>query len=295
MTQLNLWRTQAFNRIGVLVGEMQPDFSPIDNLIDDLIRAINNLPMRPEDKPPYLGIFSVADALLGRQNALKLLLELRLKLDEDVTDVDGLVDDLIRVMSNLPPRPPEGQPYASLFPVAQQLHLTAEQILAIAPEADPDRVATLAPHLSATMEEFEINTPLRQAHFIAQLAHESDRFNALEEYASGKDYEGREDLGNVEPGDGVRFKGRGLIQITGRANYEKCGDALGVDLVSNPTLLSEPDLACRSAGWFWNTRKLSPDADNDDVNTVTYYINGGYNGLDDRIKMLNAAKQVLGI
>ncbi len=143
------------------------------------------------------------------------------------------------------------------------------------------------------MVEFNISTPLRQAHFLAQIAHESDRFNALEEYASGEDYEGRDDLGNTQPGDGVRFKGRGLIQITGRTNYGDCGKALGVDLINNPTKLAAPDLASRSAGWFWAINQLNGDADNDDVRTVTRVINGGYNGLDDRIMLLQAAKQVL--
>jgi putative chitinase len=93
----------------------------------------------------------------------------------------------------------------------------------------------------------------------------------------------------------VRFKGRGLIQITGRANYGDCGEALGVDLITHPTRLAEPDLACRSAGWFWNTRNLSSFADRDDVDTITYRINGGYNGYDERVEFLHIAKSVLGI
>jgi putative chitinase len=145
------------------------------------------------------------------------------------------------------------------------------------------------------LAEFDLTTPLRQAHFLAQLCHESGSFNYLEELASGEDYEWREDLGNVEAGDGVRFKGRGLIQITGRTNYGDCGEALGVDLLANPTRLADDDLACRSAGWFWSTRNLSSFADRDDVDTVTYRINGGYNGYDDRLQYLDSAKAVLGV
>jgi putative chitinase len=145
------------------------------------------------------------------------------------------------------------------------------------------------------MVEFEINTRLRQAHFLAQIAHESDRFRALEEYASGEEYEGRDDLGNTQWGDGVRFKGRGLIQITGRANYRNCGEGLGVDLIDNPERLADPDLACRSAGWFWQTNKLNPDADRDDVETITRVINGGLNGFDDRVYLLAVAKSVLSV
>ncbi|NJP10369.1 MAG: glycoside hydrolase family 19 protein [Leptolyngbyaceae cyanobacterium RU_5_1] len=171
--------------------------------------------------------------------------------------------------------------------------VTDKDLLTIAPQASAKRAEQLAPHLNRAMLEFDILTPLRQAHFLAQLAHESDRFNALEEYASGDDYEWRDDLGNVYPGDGVRYKGRGLIQITGRTNYRECGRALGVDLVSNPKRLAEPDLACRSAGWYWDTRQLNRDADRDDVKSVTRIINGGYNGLDDRTRLLSAAKQAL--
>jgi putative chitinase len=173
--------------------------------------------------------------------------------------------------------------------------LTPDKLRSIAPEAPSGRPEQLAPQLNRTMVEYSINTPLRQAHFLAQVAHESDCFNALEEYASGEEYEYRDDLGNTQPGDGVRFKGRGLIQITGRTNYADCSKAMGVDLISNPRRLADPDLASRSAGWFWSTRQLNGDADRDDVRTVTRVINGGYNGLDDRIQLLKAAKSVLGI
>ena len=103
--------------------------------------------------------------------------------------------------------------------------------------------------LNAAMSEFDIDDNVeRETHFLAQVAHESGGFNYVRELASGEAYEGRASLGNTEPGDGVRFKGRGLIQITGRENYHACGIALGLDLTENPELLEEPLNAARSAG-----------------------------------------------
>ena len=143
-----------------------------------------------------------------------------------------------------------------------------------------------------TMAEFEINTPARQAAFLAQIGHESGQLRYVRELASGAAYEGRKDLGNTQPGDGVRFKGRGLIQITGRANYLKCGEALGLDLIADPELLEQPINACRSAGWFWESRGLNALADAGDFLRITKRINGGTNGLADRQALYESAQQV---
>ncbi|WP_199290367.1 glycoside hydrolase family 19 protein [Leptolyngbya sp. FACHB-36] len=293
MTQVDIWRMQAFDRLETLLHKLPDGTDPNDILIDSLIRDLSKLPARPADKPPYMGIFSLSDTHLGRQKAAERLQELQDTLQGDLNPIDCQVDDLLRALSNLPKRPADKQPYASLFPATPMNLLTVGQLTAILPDADSTRVAALTPHINRTCIEFDITTPLRQAHFLAQVAHESDRLHALEEYASGEDYEWRDDLGNTQPGDGVRFKGRGLIQITGRANYSQCGAALNVDLIAAPKRLADPDLACRSAGWFWDTRQLNPDADKDDVETVTKVINGGYNGLDDRVQLLQAAKRIL--
>jgi putative chitinase len=290
MTQLDIWRIQAFNRLESLLAELGGDLNPNDATIDTLIRNLSQQPARPSDRLPYMGIFGVSDVVVGRQKAVLRLKALEGKITGDLNPNDALLDDLVRSLSRQPPRPADKQPYASLFAKSTMIWLTTENLLKIAPEANRDRVASLIPHLNRTMVNYKITTPVRQAHFLAQLAHESDRFNALEEYASGKDYELRSDLGNINPGDGVRYKGRGLIQITGRTNYALCGRALGIDLVAQPTRLADPDLACRSAGWYWDSRKLNPDADLNDVETITRVINGGLNGFDDRQQLLRAAK-----
>jgi putative chitinase len=147
--------------------------------------------------------------------------------------------------------------------------------------------------LSAGMDANQINTPLRMAHFLAQLGHESVDMRYAEEIASGQDYEGRKDLGNTEAGDGKKFKGRGLIQLTGRSNYAAYGKHKGRDFVTptNYTLIAtDPNLAVDVSCWFWTTHGLNKLADADDVKAVTKVINGGYNGLADRTARLARAK-----
>jgi putative chitinase len=171
--------------------------------------------------------------------------------------------------------------------------ITADELRQIVPHAG-SRADVYADPLSKVMDEFDITTPLRMAAFIAQIAHESGSFRYVKELASGEAYEGRADLGNTEEGDGVRYKGRGLIQITGRANYQSCGDDLGIDIVSSPELLEGPVLACRSAGWFWGKKNLNDLADKPDFLRITKRINGGTNGYQDRLKFYIKAMAVLG-
>lgn len=127
-----------------------------------------------------------------------------------------------------------------------------------------------------------LENTLRLAHFMAQLLHESGSFRYMEEIASGADYENRRDLGNTQPGDGKRFKGRGPIQITGRANYRDFGDAIGVDLIATPERASEPYIGLHLALAYWRSRNLNRLADADDVVGITRRINGGTNGVADR-------------
>lgn len=174
---------------------------------------------------------------------------------------------------------------------------TLPELLEIMPYSiQRNRAQIFLDPVNTTLIEFEIGlTPIRVAMFIAQLAHESGEFRYVRELASGEAYEGRLDLGNTEPGDGVRFKGRGLIQITGRTNYTYCGEALNLDLLNYPELLEEPMHAARSAGWYWHSRGLNEIADTGDFIKITRRINGGTNGLADRMKYFDRARRVFGL
>jgi predicted chitinase len=172
--------------------------------------------------------------------------------------------------------------------------VSLQQLRSIMPNLTESRAQQMLPHLNAAMREAGINTPLRQAAFLAQLAHESGEFRYMEEIASGAAYEGRLDLGNTQPGDGVRFKGRGPIQLTGRSNYRAAGQALGIDLENNPTRAADPDVGFRTAAWFWNSRNLNSYADAGNFDAITYRVNGGFNGKASRDTYYARALQVLG-
>lgn len=181
-----------------------------------------------------------------------------------------------------------------------------------------------APHLAETFERFEINTPARQAAFIGQCSHESANFKTLQEnlnYSAeslhrvwpsrfptveaaqpyhrnpekiaNKVYSSRMGNGDEASGDGWRYHGRGLIQLTGRANYKYAGDALGVDLVADPNLVANERYASLTAGWFWKTHGLNELADKHDNVAITKRINGGTIGLDDRVAHTNQAMAVM--
>lgn len=189
--------------------------------------------------------------------------------------------------------------------------ITAQHLAAIAGRNTP-LLAALADWINQLCPQYEIDTPQEFCHFLAQACHETDHFVTLREYASGRAYEGRADLGNTQPGDGVRFKGRGIFQTTGRANYLQLGIKKGQrDLfVNTPELLEQPEYAVWSACEYWRTRGLNDianHADSDvlkkkyrgnviDVSPVEYIsitINGGYNGMDERKKFYTKAQQVL--
>lgn len=160
--------------------------------------------------------------------------------------------------------------------------------------AGPERAVELALAANVHLRAYGIfDTPLRLAHFMAQLVHESGGFRYMEEIASGQAYEGRADLGNTEPGDGKRFKGRGPIQMTGRANYRRIGRDLGIDLENNPLLAAIPSIGMLTACYFWKTAGLNAAADADDILKITHRINGGENGLAERKANLAAMKKLL--
>lgn len=163
-------------------------------------------------------------------------------------------------------------------------------ILKMEPRAKEWIVLGLADAMPVMVDQFKINTALRQQHFLAQLAHESDHFQTTREYASGKAYEMRRDLGNTVKGDGERYRGRGLIQLTGRANYASASTALGENYVGQPDLVERFPAAAIVSGWFWERNNINQHADRDDARAVCKVINGGYNGIDSRMALLKIAK-----
>jgi len=153
------------------------------------------------------------------------------------------------------------------------------------------------PALNKAMNDGSINSCPRKSAFLAQLAHESGQLIYWEELASGDAYEGRADLGNTHPGDGRRYKGRGPIQLTGRSNYRSAGQALGLPLEANPTMVSETNVGFKTSIWFWNSRSLNQLADSNTQSSfdqITRRVNGGYNGKSSRDAYWHKAKQVLG-
>ncbi len=179
--------------------------------------------------------------------------------------------------------------------------LTETQLSKVMPNLAQAKLALYLPPLNKAMQDRSVNTMLRTAAFIAQLAHESGEFRFMEElwgptpaqvrYEPPSDLATR--LGNTQPGDGKRFKGRGPIQITGRFNYQKYGGLLGIDLCANPPLAATPEVAFATAGLFWEKNGLNELADTEDFVTITKRINGGTNGLPDRQMYYARAKAVL--
>lgn len=178
--------------------------------------------------------------------------------------------------------------------------LTADQLGDVMPFAGGSRIQRFLEPLNVAMHDADIDTPLRLAMFLAQIAHESGELRYTEEIASGAMYEYRRDLGNIHPGDGRKYKGRGLLQITGRANYADCSRWMTSGdenlFLDHPEMLAnDPLFAARSAAWFWTTRALNPATDRADVVTVSKRINGGTNGMPDRIRYYDRARIVLGV
>ena len=174
--------------------------------------------------------------------------------------------------------------------------INEQQLLQILPNAGRS-AGVFVPALNTAMTRYAIVNRLRIAAFIAQVGHESGQLRYVREIwgptAQQAGYEGRADLGNTVKGDGFKYRGRGLIQITGRANYAACGEALGLDLVNQPELLEQPQYAAMSAAWFWSTKGLNTLADQGRFAKITRRINGGLTGQDDRQALYDKVLKVL--
>lgn len=192
--------------------------------------------------------------------------------------------------------PAEDLPVEEPQPARQpDLAVTVGRLARLAPVGKAEIMNNIALHFERLAAEAEVTTPLRVCHFLAQAAHESDRFRTLEERggpAQFARYEGRADLGNSEPGDGARYHGRGLFQLTGRTNYRRIGRMLNVDLESRPELALDPRISVQIAFAYWRDRKINAAADRDDIGRVTQLINGGANGIADRRQLLTTAKGI---
>ena len=184
--------------------------------------------------------------------------------------------------------------------------ITDRELGAIMPRVPEAKRTTYLPFLQAAMTEFGIDRPARTAAFVAQLAHESGELRFMEEIWGPTPAQRRyeppgtlaDKLGNTESGDGRRFKGRGPIQITGRSNYKRFGDLLGLDLIADPARAAVPDVAFRIAGLFWLKKGLNDLADlatSEAFREITRRINGGFNGLADRERLYAVARKVLGV
>lgn len=191
-------------------------------------------------------------------------------------------------------------------PTGPVIALGPEQLLGVMPRLGGSRCVAYLPHLQATMDRQGISlSRYRIAAFLAQLAHESAELRFWEELASGEAYEGRADLGNTEYGDGLRYKGRGPIQITGRKNYLRVGLLMRLDLIQHPEMLADkinhPEYGFEAAGWYWVDKPLNKFgnlndlADKEQFSAITHAINGGYNGQAHREAFYLNAKRVLGI
>lgn len=179
--------------------------------------------------------------------------------------------------------------------------LTLEQLARIFPGTSRAKLREYLPYLNQVMRDYDIDTPKREAAFLAQIGVETDDLKTLEEYGDngyfnrnyGPESGVGRSLGNTSSGDGARFHGRGALQLTGRDNYRKASEALGVDLVGDSELAADPKYAFATAGWFWDAENLNEPADESDLGAITRSINGGTNGASERRENYDRARKVL--
>lgn len=247
---------------------------------------------------------SIAKAIFGDEIVSKALADFN-KMTEGDTIAHGKtlkIPKRVHVVKNGTKK--DGTPVSHVDVLKADLLVTFDQLKSISGANDAIVNKYLYP-INATMKKFDITTPLRKSHFLAQLCHESGSFRYTEELADGSAYEPPSDtaknLGNTEPGDGPRFKGRGLIQITGRSNYTAFGTYISQNLTTDNNWLklkNDPELACLSAGWFWSvciSQNLNTNADKDEFLHIVFRVNGGFNGVGDRLKRLKRSTETFGL
>lgn len=173
------------------------------------------------------------------------------------------------------------------------MQITSRLLRRLCPTAKQDIIDDVAAYFNKHAAAYDITTEDRICHFFAQAAHESAHFQTLSEYADGSAYEGRADLGNSQSGDGRRYKGRGIFQLTGRANYRLFGKQIGLDLENNPELAENAEVSVLTALEYWKNKHFNEYADDNNIDLITYRINGGYNGLAERKQYLQSMRSLI--
>jgi putative chitinase len=304
--QLKQYRQVGLRQFYKLLIQKSDEVVDIDFFVDQSIRNLSGLPPRPANTTPYIGLYSQRNGL--KEYRIKACDRLHQLIDElpSLHPIDHEIDRFIRLFSPTTERSDEVVPYSHLLtklarPVeikAAPPSLSTEQLLEIAGSDEfADKIRLMTKSVNDTIAKFNINTSLRKAHFLAQVMYESKGFGYLREIWRETEkqmaYEGNKELGNTKPGDGHYFLGRGLIKLTGRANYQAFSDAIGVDFVSNPKMLKESPYAALAAGWYWNNHNINEPADRDDLAEVTYRISGNDFGIEERSTYLRRAKLVV--
>lgn len=258
-------------------GKQKPKFSAMELALMEGGHSLE----KPEKFSFLKSIKEAVDDPLGSMLAQKGLAPMPTGPSEiDQAKLDQIIQ---RIASAEQPQPAKPAPTVQATPTAKAVKPKPEQ--AAKPKAyvpvttSPFEILLRKAALGARMAGAEL------AAFMGQCAHESAKFTTTKEFSSGQQYEGRADLGNTQPGDGVKYKGRGFIQITGRANYTAAGKALGIDLVNHPELAERPDIATKVSIWYWNTRVKPRVANFANTKAVTKKVNGGVNGLQQRTKL----------
>jgi putative chitinase len=286
--QLSDLRQKAVYLLSLALEDLPNHLTQEDGAVDTALRVIQGQPRRPGYEKPYAST-KVEGLPFKRQRAVDLISNRLISLNHQPQAFDTVLDSLIRVLYGLSAAKTdlyEGLPQPCP-------RIKEEHIYTVSPYADPYLVDKYLSYINIGCAEFEINTRLRQSHFLAQLAYLSTEFNRVEEPISGALYEERDDLGNIYSGDGMRFKGRGLIPIVGRDLYQSCSNDLGINFIVSPKRLLEDEYAARSAAWYWKELDLNRLADDDDFDGITETLGSG--GYDERLNKLGYIQKMFGL
>ncbi len=280
----------------------------VDIILDDLVRVVQGLPKRPIDRQIYSPLFGHGkDIEQYRMLALEVVSKKVIK--ESYVEADYIIDDLIRKLSNLPSRALTTLPYERLFKVIEDEKdvceekgncselISLEQLKEIASLAPVNVIEDVYLEFKEIIIRYDISTKERLAHFLSQVLHESGCFRYKEEIASGKAYEGRKDLGNINKGDGEKYKGAGWIQVTGRYWYSEFGKYIEDEkVIEMGVRYVAKRYAGSITGYWWMRNRMNEYIDKgESVRQITRRVNGGLNGLKDRQKYYERACKVLGI